>query len=303
MALTYQNITELLWSDDVTGLLRLCGAEEREIGASAADYEKFAALAKAMPLLAGHPMQARVEKLLVDCFAITQPLTPDTVEEIWRATAEQLLVEPIKRSDFDVASITAEDLTTPTALQQKIKQSDAFSALLFARTRTKSLDGWMREIESVLHDVVRSGCKMLFFGLPEAFADCKPSIYHVDMTLHRGVQGKGDLDLLYAQLMRILTQYCQKHSLTLLLRVECNPDEVSSLLSRVEREVGLPHIIWSTPRTDTRDELLHFAAKSHENPVLAAISRADYQNDDDFTQALAEWATVYPVGRLVELEE
>ena len=46
MQKAYQNITEMLWSDDVTGLLRLCGAEEREIDSSAADYEKLVALAK-----------------------------------------------------------------------------------------------------------------------------------------------------------------------------------------------------------------------------------------------------------------
>ena len=297
----YHNITEMLWSDELQGLLRICGAQEREIGDVASDYEKLCALARSMPLLKGHPITARVTAILRDCFAITKPLSADTCEEIWRVSGEALLQNPISQitlaTDGDVSLPTAEDLF------QRFKQSSAFSALLFARTRAKSLDVWMREIESMLYDAVRSGCKMLFFGLPEAFEDRKPSIYHVNMTLHRGVQGKGDLDLLYAQLVRILAQVCQKYELALLLRVECHPDEVINLLSRVEREVGLPHIIWSTPRTDTRDELLHFSAKSHENSVFAAVFRADYQTDDDFIKALAEWARVYPIGQLIEVGE
>lgn len=299
----YQNITEMLWSEDMTSLLRLCGAKEREIGDEASDYEKLSALAKSMPLLAGHPITARVAVLLEGVFSISVPLTPDTVADIWHQTANQLLLSPIPKSNFDVANITAENLTAPTDLREIIRQSDAFSALLFARTKAKSLDGWMREIESVMHDVVRSGCKTLFFGLPEAFADRKPSIYHVDMTLHKGVQGKGDLDLLYAQLMRILAQICQTQELTLMLRVETAPSEVINLLSRVEREVGLPRIIWSTPRTDTRAEMLNFSAKPHPNELRAAVSRTDYPTAQAFSEALAEWATVYPIGRLIEIAE
>ena len=299
----YQNITEMLWREDMTSLLRLCGAKEREIGDEASDYEKLSALAKSMPLLAGHPITARVAVLLESVFSISIPLNPDTVADIWQQTANQLLLSPIPKSNFDVANITAENLTAPTDLRETIRQSDAFSALLFARTKAKSLDGWMREIESVMHDVVRSGCKTLFFGLPEAFADRKPSIYHVDMTLHKGVQEKGDLDLLYAQLMRILAQICQTQELTLMLRVETAPSEVINLLSRVEREVGLPRIIWSTPRTDTRAEMLNFSAKPHQNEFRAAVSRTDYPTAQAFSEALAEWATVYPIGRLIEIAE
>ena len=303
MQKNYQNLTEMLWSEETERLLRLCGAEERWIDARASDYERLRALAEAMPLLAGHPITARVAALLAECFSITQPLTPDTLDEIWRTTADSLLLKPIDTSDFDVTHITAEPMPIPTQLQETIKQTDAFSALLFARTKAKSLDGWMREIESVMHDVVRSGCKTLFFGLPEAFADRKPSIYHVDMTLHRGVQGKGDLDLLYAQLMRILAQICQEHDLTLMLRVETAPSEVINLLSRVEREVGLPRMIWSTPRTDTRAEMLNFSAKPHQNALRAAVSRTDYPTAQAFSDALAEWATLYPIGRLIEIGE
>ena len=129
------------------------------------------------------------------------------------------------------------------------------------------------------------------------------TVDHVDMTLHNGVRAKHDLDLLYAQLVRCLSQICQTHDLTLLLRLEAAPGEVLSLLSRVDREVGLPRLVWSTPRIDTRNEMLNFSAESHKNPIFAAISSGDYPSPAAFQSALADWATVYPVGRLIEIEE
>ena len=301
--LQYYNMTEMLWSDETERLLRLCGTDELEIGVSASDFDRLTALARCMPSLTGHPLAARVQALLKQCFSITKPLNVDTVGEIWRETAGQLLNNPLERSSFVLEASVAEPLPTPTELTEKMRQSDAFSALLFARTKAKSLDGWMREIESVLRDVLRNGCKTLFFGLPEAFEDRKPSIYHVDMTLHNGVRAKHDLDLLYAQLARCLSQICQAHDLTLLLRIEAAPGEALSLLSRVEREVGLPRLVWSTPRIDTRNEMLNFSAESHKNPIFAAISSSDYPSPAAFRSALADWATVYPIGRLIEIEE
>ena len=298
----YSNVGEMLWSDEVRGVLRLCGANERMIGEDSSDYERFLALAEAMPMLDGHPLKGYVASLLKDCFEIETSLDKSTCEEIWRKAAQRLLSEPI----FEVGA--ASDMEQGKAVtvahpSHHLSLTSAFSGLLFARTRAKSFDVWMREIESVVYDAVRSGCRYLFFGLPDAFCDVKPSLYHVNMTLHRGAREKGDLDLLYAQLVRCLSQVCQTHGLTLILQIETASEHIRSLMDRVEREVGLPTLIWSTPREDVRAEMLDFSAKAHKNPIFAAIRRTDYGSDDAFSQALVAWAKCYPIGRLIELRE
>ena len=298
----YHNLTEILWSDELQRCLWLCGATEREIGEDASDYERFGVLARMMPMLKGHPVSARVASLLRTCFSIETPLSSDTCEEIWRTSAEKLLREPMREIPPETVVGKVESFTEAD-LSQKLSLSSAFSALLFARTRAKSFEVWMREIESVVYDALRSGCKALFFGLPEAFCDVKPSLYHVNMTLHRGVKEKADLDLLYAQLMRCLSQVCQEQDLTLILRIETASEHIRTLLDRVEREVGLPTLIWSTPREDVREELLNFSAKHHKNPIFAAIQRSDYTVSEAFSQALPVWAKSYPIGRLIELRE
>lgn len=299
---TYQNITEILWSDELCGLLRLCGTEEKMLGEAASDYEKFRAIASAMPLLNGHPMQERVASLLASRFGIEVPLTLDNCETVWKLSAEALLTGEIPSAAVLSETKTAASDTKTLAIRRNVTLSSALSTLFLTRTAAKSFDTWMREIEGVLYDAAQNRYKRVFFGLPSAYTDRKPSIYQVDMTLHKGIKEKADYDLLYAQLMRCLSQFAQKYTRVLVLRIDCAPSEVISLLERVEKEVGLPPLIWTTLREDVREEMIKFSAKPHQNSVTAALLRRDYPTDATFSAAIADWATRYPVGRLMGIE-
>ena len=299
---SYQNITEILWSDELCGVLRLCGTEEKMLGDTASDYEKFRAIASAMPLLNGHPMQERVTSLLASRLGIEVPLTLDNCETVWKLSAEALLTGEIPRAAVLSGAETAQIDSKRPVIRRNITLSSALSTLFLTRTAAKSFDTWMREIESVLYDAAQNRYKRVFFGLPAAYTDRKPSVYHVDMTLHKGIKEKADCDLLYAQLMRCLSQFSQKYTRVLVLRIDCAPSEALSLLERVEKEVGLPPLIWTTSREDVREEMIKFSAKPHENSVTAALLRRDYPSDSAFSAAVLDWATRYPVGRLMGIE-
>lgn len=292
-----QNITELIWNEELCGLLRLCGAEEREIGATASDYEKFRATCHAIRLLAGHSLPMRLAAILSRYFRIETPISANTCDEIWKKTADMLLYHPISQEEIAVASVFDREQPSPV-LQNRLSLSAAFPATLFVRTRSESVDAWMREIESVLRDANLRGCQTLFFGLPAVYSDRKPDLYHVDLVLHQPKKVKTDLDLLYAQMMRSVSQICQRLGIKLLFRAECEAEDAVTLLSRVEREVGLPPVIWTTPREDTRNALIEWSKARHENEVIAALTQSDYADDAALLEATAQWACRYPVGRL-----
>lgn len=297
-----QNLTELIGRDRLIRLLRLCGAEVCKTSEAASDYEMFRALCRSAEALSGHSLLARAQVILSQCFSIPEPLSIDTCDDIWHKTAEMLLMRPLSQEMLEMTD-TPLSQAPVLSLEHKCALSSAFPARLFTRTRAGSFDIWMREIESVLGDAAKRGCTTVWFGLPEPYTDRKPDPYHVDLVLHKPRRDNADMDLLYAQLMRSLTQICQRMGLCLFLRVECAAEDAVQLLSRVEREVGLPTLIWTTPRKDLRDALITWSAQRHESEILAALTQSDYPEPDTLSAAIADWATVYPVGRLRLLTE
>lgn len=291
-----QNIVELIGREWIVRTLRLCGARENECGEAVSDYEAFRALCHFMPLLCGHRILARVSAILKHCFGITQALSVDTCDAIWHETADRLLQQPLTAEEMIEVFLTED---SPALLSEnRVTLSSAFPATPLAHTQTDSFDRWMREIESELSDAAAKGCGRIFFELPRQYMDSRPDVYHVDLTLHKPQRDQSDLNLLHAQLMRVLAQLAQRMDMQLLVRVECRAEDAIALLDRVEREVGLPPLIWTTVGGEMRDALIAWTEKRHENSVVAALSERDYPSESMLTAAVAEWAVDYPVGRL-----
>ena len=64
-------------------LLRACGTDEAYITGNASDYDKFIALAAAMPLCEGHPLRGEVNVKLTEATGVALPLCPHTVKTHW----------------------------------------------------------------------------------------------------------------------------------------------------------------------------------------------------------------------------
>ncbi len=295
-------LTEMIGRESLVRLLRLCGAQACETADTASDYEVFRAFCRSAEYLSGHPLLARARAILKQCFSIDEPISPETCDAIWKSTADALLQAPIS-IDLDAVELNTETCIPQLREENRISLASAFPATLLARTRSGSFDAWMREIGSVLTDARARGCTRVFFGLPAPYTDRKPDIYHVDQVLHQARRQKPDLDLLYAQLMRTLAKHARELGMELILRVECGAEDAIALLDRVERDVGLPPLVWSAADADTRDALIEWSSKQHDRAVTAALIERDYPTADALDESVSVWATVYPVGRLQLLVE
>lgn len=100
----FRDLTELWLESDhyKWRAMRACGVAEREITGEAAPYEKFLAWATVVPRLVGSPLYHWTHLELQRYFGITEPLTGDSADRIWRQTREQLCSD-----GYDAVSLLA----------------------------------------------------------------------------------------------------------------------------------------------------------------------------------------------------
>lgn len=79
----------------LTALVAACGADPRGTltDGTVSDFDRWAALCRAMPRLAGHPLYLRVHALLEAAFGWTEPLCPRNAAASWAFCAEKLCAE------------------------------------------------------------------------------------------------------------------------------------------------------------------------------------------------------------------
>ena len=86
----FSNVTEWIWSEELTSLLRMCGEKEAVIGSDASDYERFCALCRSADLLRGNPTVHRISCLLSALLRRPVSLSAENAEALWQKTAALL---------------------------------------------------------------------------------------------------------------------------------------------------------------------------------------------------------------------
>lgn len=297
------NPTELIGRDELQALLGLCQTAGAERLDDASDYELFRALCSARPYLLGHSFPLRAEYLLKTCFGISATLSADACDTIWRTCVEQLRESKVTLWDCICKSLRDEPircLLAPLALSEELplQAEPVLDGTFLCRTVTSSWKAWEAEMQAVLDGFGRRGCSSVFYRLPKDYTDVAPNPYSVEQVLTPKTKNE---HLLLAQGFRFLSEACAKRGWTLLLRVECNPEDALALLKRTERTVGIPTLVWTTSRTDVRDTLLDFTAQSHSSTVRCGLFLADHPSDLELDLALSTLAARYPLGRLAVL--
>ena len=84
-------VTDLIWCEELSALLRFYGVPECEIGKAASQYQRFRAFCGVVPHLTGHRLPGFISRLLKDIFEIDQPICEDTCDEIWRITSQKMI--------------------------------------------------------------------------------------------------------------------------------------------------------------------------------------------------------------------
>lgn len=295
------NVTELIAREELARLLRLCGVEESVI-THGSDYDRFFALCKVVPLLTGHPLLCKLRFLCARGLGVEEPLSVSNCAVVWQKTAQKLLETPL--TPFLLASRLMGDGHVAWLCQGELPQDlpQSVPPVLFfddwIDTGAHDLDAWTRQIECAADAFCARGCDRVYLTLPASFHDIRPDPYHVQQALGKGERTQEDRCLLIAQAVRILCGLCREKKLALILSVDCDGEDVTSLLERTERDVGLPTLCWTATRTDTRDALLSLQARPHDNRWDFALELSRYPSSLALSYAVEEAASVYPLGRL-----
>jgi len=295
------NPTDLMDREAIQVLLRYCGTEGNgAFHAPKSDYEVFAALCCARPLLSGHPLIKRYEYLLKVCFGMDLSLSKELCDEIWQSISEMCAETPLTRLECVLRLNEARPIRCLLSPYETLSElPDACIPVLAANewcgTKRKTWEDWKQEMNTAFDVFAARGCHSAYLVLPREYQNHNPNRYSVERALN-GDEENGNV--LLAQTLRMLCEACTEREWTLLLRFECAESDARRLLENAERTVGLPTIVWTTGEPRVRDSLLSFSAQSKARNLLCGIALSDYPSDVELEYAIASYAARYPYGRL-----
>lgn len=141
--------------------MRIAGEPERVITGDASDYEKFLAFARTMPKLLGNPLYHWAHLELQRYFDITEPLTEQTAEEIYKACNEKIKAmrpqDLIRASNVSVICTTDDPIDSLVWHQKLRAGNDSGATILPAFRPDKALaidapdyGAWIAQLEGVV---------------------------------------------------------------------------------------------------------------------------------------------------------
>ncbi len=218
----------------VMRLLRAAGAEEDVWEGRASAYDRFSALAAALPKCAGHPLRDRLQARLAEVTGLTVPLCPHTARAYWNAWVDvHWYGYPTARAAQDEGACPFCRPCAPKVL------ATADVAVLPDPTAAGAddLPAWERR----LRKAVPANAAYVMLTLPPDYAFVRPDPYHVTLAL-RG-EGSDSQALLLAQAARVLGERLRGTPARLLLRGG-TADGVVSLLAYLAAAERLPAAVW-----------------------------------------------------------
>lgn len=274
-------------------LLRACGMEEARITGGASDYDKFLALAEALPLCEGHPLRDAVETALREATGIGVPLCPHTARDFWAAWIDlhwygralsPTMLPPV--CPHCAPCEPARRLTAAELIQLPSPQT----------AQGENLGTWTREMEETLTaDGMHPLCR-----LPEDYEFVRPDPYHAGEALRRRGSGEAlasrDRDLLWTQALRVWGLAAVRRGEALLVQGGA-PAAVTALLAYLNSSRALPKLVWIPAYP------AHAGEVSGLYPCVGTgVDLASCTTDEERTARLAAYAATVPLGCGVILE-
>ncbi len=315
----YRNIGELLVKRSPTNraALRLCGCDPAILNGEASDYECFAALCMAMPLLMGHRAAIATERVLQTVFGLDMSLSPYQVDELWTVLNEVIANRALRPSDVAEA-LNIESLcyrcdplsSLPTHafgevdLYPVFDLSDPLATIANASPSDRGLDDAIRRLTERLAVFMEAGCTSVRIVLPKSYRFSRNSRKkEVDDLLWRLMAGKclstEEENQLLTALLIGLSYPITEHDLILLLHTEAEESELIALYDYFALNHAAPEALLITARPwDYAD---FFARHTHRTakgiPSLLPVF-------EDFTTLAASFpigATVLPCGKISDV--
>lgn len=287
----YRNPVHLVGIDRTPALVRLlraCGTEETCITGRASDYEKFVALATALPLCAGHPEVERVQTFLTQATGLTAPLCPHTAPAYWKVWADR---HWYGREEASVALPAVCPFCATVAPRQWSDLTALPDPLAVLATH---LGDWSRALEISL----AQGGRHPLIVLSDDYTFVRPDPYHADLAVKKLSAGEPltsvEQNLLLTQALRVwgVAADCDSdmEGKTLILSGG-DSAQVSLLLAYLSSSKALPTMVW-IPRDPTdAGEISGLYASVGTGYALS-------KNDPSVEQEAIRtaYATVAPVG-------
>ncbi len=315
-ARTPRNPTELLGLDRdpaLGRLMRACGVAEACITGGASDYDRFTALAAALPLCVGHPLWATITHTLWVATGLTMPLCSHTAHIYWEAW---VAAHWYGDGNCPTANAPGEAVPCPLCppVAPTVLHASEVAALpdpLAAPATVTDLPAWESWLMAGSAD---APSKAVMLTLPPRYAFVRPNPYHAAEAIRVGAAahaaGTDDRpttqerdchmgNLLMTQALRVVGKTAISQGLTLLLRGG-DPAAVVDALAYLHGQRCLPTLVWfpDDPADAGRVSGLYAAVRTG---VL--VSSDDRSTLDRSVSELvpASYAAVAPRGRAVVL--
>ena len=307
---SFRNIGELLVKRSPTNreALRLCGCDPAILNGEASDYECFAALCMATPMLLGHRAAMATATILKAVFGLETPLSPYQIEELWTVLNEIIEERALCPSDvaealnieslcyrWDPLSPLPDPAFGEVDLYPIFDLSDPLATLAQISSSDKGLDDAIRVLINRLTAFLAAGGTSVRIALPKSYRFSRNSRKkEVDDLLHRFTAGERlsteEENQLLTSLLVALSYRITENDLVLLLATEAEESELMALYDYFALNHAFPETLLITAHPWEYSDL--FARHTHRTPKglpsLLPIA-------EDFTAL----ATSFPIGAVI----
>ena len=288
------NLTELWEGEAQRELLALYAASVGRGRPLYSDFDRFLALCEILTFADGHDEQARCRKILAEDLGIDSEPTPENAGQIWKRSAEQLLLKPRAPIEkvFDTSAYRKSQ-----ALDLPMAAASIGIPTRFWAGEAESIAQWQNDLREWQG---AQDMDVVSVSLSDDFVFVSPNPYSVKRALASSNRTAGERDLLMAQTLRELSPLLQSREGGLRLWVGDCGDEAVKLLSYMEKSVGLPSVTWSTASPSSHEALLDYSVLPHRRLIspLLHISDRGAQKEE-----IERYSKRFPSGLLMLTDE
>ncbi len=299
---TVSNPGELLKSDALKGLLRLCGINEREINASASDYELFSAFCKGFSMLSGHPTYEAFRAFWKKYFPSLAYPDATNAEVLWREITDLLTQSPKKLCDFwEVDSRVLIDPSELSTISNDLEPMLCVNSLM--EIGNTDFASWRQRIQACFSAYYEKGSRQMMIRFEEGYRFAEPDPYHMTEALKICKKNSAHSALILSQLFREACEFAMTNEMQLLLNTDCDAASACALLSYTEKTVGLPTLYWTSRDPCVTDAVLGWQSLPHQKPVYMTLRLSHLPSREECASAIRMAAARYPVSRLCFITE
>ena len=295
------NIMDLFDRSAWKKLLALCREQISFEIENASDYELFRTICALESDLQGHTLLKRSEFLLQDRLGISEPLSLEYCDEIWKRSADHFLRQSQSLGEMDINNIECniccvfDENDLPEALPKKIVP--VLQGNCLCQTQALTWGSWKSEMSDTLTTFQKKGCRAIYFALPEEYLDIDTNLYSVEQALKNPTNDNRE-NLLLSQAFRFFSEYTKENCLTMILRVHTTAKETQKLLKRTLRTVGFADTVCLAPDLQTHLSLLRMITELSEPALKCGICTDDHCSDLELELAISATVSRYPKGLL-----